>query len=123
MDETSNNLVTFVTACLDEVKGQDIVVIDLTKKTDFTDAFVVVTGTSTRHAQALADRLVENIKKAGTPILGTEGKSDGTWILIDLGQVVVHIMQTETRQAYNLEGLWKSRDLESEDVPPQSSKN
>ena len=124
MDKTSEHLAIFVTASLNEIKGQDIVVIDLTKQTDFTDAFVLVTATSRRHAQALSDRLVENIKRTGIRILGIEGKSDGTWILIDLGQVLVHIMQTETRRIYNIEGLWESRNqnLEKEKIPPKTLK-
>ena len=91
---------------LTDLKGQDLVVCDVRDKTDVTDFFVIVTSTSNRHAKALADKVIEKIKQLGLRPLGVEGYETNEWILVDLGDVVVHVMQAPARKFYDLEGLW-----------------
>lgn len=91
---------------LDDVKGQSIRCIDVSGLTDITDYMVIVTGTSNTHIKALSDSVVAKIKQAGVDIVGIEGKLQSEWVLVDLGDVVVHIMLASVRALYNLEELW-----------------
>ena len=91
---------------LDDLRGVDIRRIDVREKTSITDVIVIASGTSERHVRSLADRVVERAKEAGVKPLGVEGERGGDWLLIDLGDVVVHVMSREKRDFYNLEKLW-----------------
>ena len=91
---------------LDEHKALDISNIDVTTLTDVTDYLIICSATSTRHAKALADKLIRAMKKQGVKPLGLEGEDQGEWILADLQDVVVHIMLPEVREFYDLEKLW-----------------
>lgn len=91
---------------LEEMKGQDIVCLNVQELTQITDYMVIVTGTSTTHLRSLAEELTRQVKEAGQPILGDEGRDQAEWILVDLGGVVVHIMLARTRALYSLEDLW-----------------
>lgn len=91
---------------LEEIKGKDITVLDVRHLTSLFDAMVVASGDSTRQVKALADNVREKIKEAGGDILGTEGEQAAEWVLVDAGNVVVHVMHPATRQHYNLEELW-----------------
>ena len=91
---------------LDDGKGRDIVALDVTDVTDITDFMVIASGTSSRHVKALVDRAIEAAKESSNPPIGVEGKETAEWVLVDLGDVVVHIMQSETRAFYDLERLW-----------------
>ncbi len=91
---------------LEEMKGQDIVCLDVQKLTQVTDYMVIVTGSSTTHLRSMADELGRAVKAAGQPVLGDEGRLQAEWILVDLGAVVVHIMLARTRALYSLEDLW-----------------
>ena len=95
---------------LEDLKGKDIVVLDVSDRTTVTDYMIVVTGTSQRHVKSLANELVENSKRAGVRPLGMEGESDGNWILVDLGDVLAHVMTEESREFYALEKLWSMVD-------------
>ena len=95
-----------VVAALDDLKGRDIVALAVTKLTDVTDYMVRVNGTSNRHVGGLIDHLVDVAKTAGIEILGVEGRESMEWVLLDLGDVVVHVMQAEARGFYDLERLW-----------------
>lgn len=95
-----------VVAALDDLKGVDVCQIDVRGKTSITDVLVIATGTSERHVRALADRVVERAREDGVKPLGVEGERGGDWLLIDLGDVVVHVMSREKRDFYNLEKLW-----------------
>ena len=105
----SNELTDLVVDALEDIKGRDITVLDVTNLTDVTDALVVVSGTSNRQVKAMADNVVEKAKKAGHQPLGVEGLESADWVLVDLGDVVVHIMLPETRAFYELEKLWSVR--------------
>jgi ribosome-associated protein len=89
-----------------DAKGLDIRVLDVRQLTDITDYMIIVNGTSTRHVQSVADKLVEGMRARGIRSLGVEGADIGEWVLVDFGDVVVHVMRPQTRQFYNLEKLW-----------------
>lgn len=91
---------------LEDMKGQDIVSLNVKKLTQITDYMVIATGTSTTHLRSMADELGKQVKAAGEPVLGDEGRLQAEWILVDLGAVVVHIMLARSRALYSLEDLW-----------------
>jgi ribosome-associated protein len=96
---------------LEDVKGQDIKVYNTTGLTDLFDRIVVVTATSNRQTRALASRVREKVKEAGGGVISVEGEETGEWVLVDLGDVVVHIMQASIRAYYNLEELWGGKPV------------
>jgi ribosome-associated protein len=102
----SDKLQALVVEALDDGKGKDIKVIDVRKFTDIADFMVIASGTSDRHCKSLADRAVDKAKEAGVRPMGVEGTEGGEWILVDLQDVIVHLMQPRTRDFYNLEKLW-----------------
>jgi ribosome-associated protein len=91
---------------LEDAKTQNIAVLDVRKISDFTDYMVIATGTSNRHVQSSADKVAETLRDHGVRRVGIEGQQLGDWVLIDFGDVVVHIMREQTRDFYNLEKLW-----------------
>ena len=93
-------------ASLDDDKADDTVVIDLAGKTEIADFMVVASGTSQRHVGAMAEHLKENLKAAGLTGIAIEGETHCDWVLIDAGDVVVHLFKPEVRTFYNLEKLW-----------------
>jgi ribosome-associated protein len=99
-------LATLVTTALDDLKGQQITVLDVRHLTSVTDTMVVASGRSDRHVRALADTVVETCAQAGVRPIGVEGQKSGEWVLVDLGDVVVHVMLPRVREFYNLEKLW-----------------
>lgn len=105
-NEDSDRLLEIVLAALDDMKGVDVRVIDVRGLTSITDRMVIVSGTSTRHVKALADNVVLHAKQHGFKPLGVEGENSAEWVLVDLADVVVHIMMPEIRDFYALEKLW-----------------
>ena len=103
-----DKMVTATVAALEDVKGRDIVVLNVGRMTAFFDRMIVASGDSTRQNRALAGHVQEKLKALGATVHGVEGADSGEWILVDLGAVVVHIMQPAVRQYYNLEELWGS---------------
>ncbi len=95
-----------VIEALDDLKGVDIKSVDVRGKSSVTDVLVIASGKSTRQVKALADSVVVKVKEAGLQPLGVEGERESNWVLVDLGDVVVHVMLPETRDFYNLEKLW-----------------
>ena len=95
-----------VLAALAEMKAVDVVCLDVQQMTDFSDYIVVATGTSNRHVRSLASTVAEAAKAAGHAAVGIEGTDTGEWVLVDLGGVVVNLMQAATRAYYDLERLW-----------------
>ena len=102
----SETLSDLVVNALEEVKGQDIVKLDVRKMTTVTDYMVVASGTSNRHVKALADAVAEKAKEAGQRPVGVEGEEGSEWVLLDLGDTLVHVMLPRVREFYNLEKLW-----------------
>jgi ribosome-associated protein len=95
-----------VVDALEDVKGQDIVVLNTTHLTELFDRVVIASGTSNRQTRALASNVAEKVKQAGGEVISIEGGETGEWVLVDLGDVVVHVMQPAVRQYYALEEIW-----------------
>jgi len=93
-------------SALEDGKAEDVVDIDLAGKTSFADHMVICSGQSHRQVTSLADRLVEGVRDQGHAVLGMEGYESGDWVLVDLGDVIVHIFHGEVRELYNLEKMW-----------------
>ncbi len=91
---------------LDDIKGFDITTMDVRKLTNMTSYMIVASATSSRQAKAMGDNVRSKLKEKGYEIRGTEGEKDGEWVLVDLNEIVVHIMVPATRAYYNLEQLW-----------------
>lgn len=106
-------LKTLAIDALEELKARDITQLDVAKLTDVTDLMVVASGTSTRHVSALAQNLVEKAKEQGLQPRGVEGGDNADWVLVDLGDVIVHVMLPEARALYDLERLWADLPADS----------
>ena len=104
--EDSDRLLEIVLTALDDMKGVDVRVIDVRDLTSITDRMVIVSGTSTRHVKALAENVALQAKQHGYKPLGIEGENAAEWVLVDLADVVVHVMMPEIRDFYALEKLW-----------------
>ena len=92
---------------LEDLKAEDIIEMDVRDKTSVTDYIVVASGTSNRHVKSIANNVVVEAKHAGVQPLGVEGEDQAEWVLVDLGDVVVHVMQPQVREFYDLESLWQ----------------
>ncbi|VTP65131.1 ribosome-associated protein [Leclercia adecarboxylata] len=90
----------FVIDKIDDLKGQDIIAIDVQGKSSITDCMIICTGTSTRHVASIADHVVQESRAAGMLPLGVEGEATADWVVVDLGDVIVHVMQEESRRLY-----------------------
>lgn len=99
---------------LEDMKAVDITIIDVKGQNSLTDEMVIASGTSSRHLSALADDLVKKAKVAGVPPLGVEGKNGSDWVLVDLNDVIVHLMLPRARAFYNLEKLWSASEAQRE---------
>lgn len=102
----SNKLVKITVDALEEIKAFDIKVLDVSQLTSMFDYIIIASAGSSRQTKALANNVQEKVKEAGGEILCLEGEQTGEWVLVDLGSVIVHIMQPEAREYYNLEALW-----------------
>jgi len=102
---------------LDDLKAVDVRVLDVREKTNVTDVMVIATGTSARHVKSLADNVIVKAKQSGETPIGIEGEETGEWVLVDLGDVVVHVLQAEVRDFYQLEKLWDTEPVSQ----PESS--
>ncbi|MFZ3155613.1 ribosome silencing factor [Pseudomonas sp.] len=106
----SEELVKLAIAALEEIKAQDITTIDVRGKTSITDFMLIASGTSSRHVKSLVDNVLEKVKEQGVRPIGTEGMDTGEWALLDLGDIVVHVMLPTARQFYDLERLWQGAE-------------
>ncbi len=104
---TSDGLLAAVLKSLDDDKGEDIVQIDLRGKSEIGDYMVIASGRSTRQVTAMAEKLADRIKQEFGIISKTEGKDTGDWVLIDTGDIIVHIFRPEVREFYQLEKMWQ----------------
>jgi len=96
----------WIVETLDDMKARDITVLDVRSVTPIFDTVIVASGTSSRHVSAVADNLVQAVKKAGMSAPKVEGEQGSDWVLVDLGEAVIHVMHPDTRAFYNLEKLW-----------------
>lgn len=101
-----DGLQKIVTEALDEIKAQDIRLLDVRGIASFTDLMIVASGSSTRHVKSIADKVLDKCLAARIKPLGVEGTRESEWVLIDLNDIVVHVMLPQTRDFYNLEKLW-----------------
>ncbi len=113
----SKRLCRLAVDALEDLKAVDIVELDVRKLSNFTDYMVIANGRSARQVAALAENVVMKAKQAGEAPLGVEGLRAGEWVLVDLCDVVVHVMQPEVREFYQLEKLWGSREIAGKQPP------
>jgi ribosome-associated protein len=113
---TTATLRKSVIAALEDLKAKDIREIDVRGKTSIADLLVIASGTSARHVKSIADEVVKFAKQAGVMPLGVEGEREAEWVLVDLGDVIVHVMLPRIREFYGLERLWTvgDRDVQGE---------
>ena len=113
-----------VVDALEDVKGHDIVVYDTARMPSMFERVVIASGESNRQVRALADRVQDKVREAGGRVYGVEGESSGDWVLVDLGDVVVHIMHPAVRSFYNLEEVWgeKKVRIQKKKSPPRKSR-
>ena len=112
-----NQLVKIIISALEDIKAIDIEILDVTKRTTIFDRMIIASAVSTRQAKAIANNVHDKVKESGGVSYGTEGEGSGEWVLVDLGDVLVHIMLPAVRTHYDLEGLW--RELETGAVERQ----
>ena len=110
------DLLANVHAALHELKAKDVVEIDVRGKSSVADYLVIASGTSTRHVKSIADEVVKFAKKLDVMPLGVEGEREAEWVLVDLGDVIVHVMLPRVREFYALERLWTVGDQPPEDI-------
>lgn len=106
MSVSLEQLRSTIVDALEEIKAKDIVILDVRNLTAMTDTMIIASADSVRQTKALADNVVEKVRGLGKKPVGTEGEQTGEWILLDFGDVIVHVMQPAVRQYYDLEGLW-----------------
>ncbi len=117
-----DELKDLVVNALEDMKAVDLIVLDVRGKSSVTDFMVIVSGTSDRHVKAMANNVVVEVKKAGVKPLGMEGDKTGEWVLVDLADVIVHVMLPDVRDFYQLEKLWEAGSVEElAEARPQQS--
>jgi len=103
-----NKLQQTAVSALEDIKARDITVLDVRKITSFYDSMIIASAESNRQVKALAHHVRDKLKEAGATIQGVEGEATGDWVLVDCGDIVVHVMQPAVRAYYNLEELWQN---------------
>ena len=103
----SKQMLSQIINSLEDIQASDIKILDVHKQTTITDYMIIASGRANRHVKAIAQKVIEDMKKIGLPALNSSGIEDGYWALIDFGDFIVHVMHPDTRQFYNLEGLWE----------------
>ncbi len=111
-----------VVEALEDVKGRDIVVYNVARQTAYFERVVIASGDSNRQVNALASSVQEKLKALGARIVGVEGRRNGDWVLVDLGDIVVHVMHPAVRSYYNLEELWGGKEVKLKKEVPAKSK-
>ncbi len=103
---TENRILDLAMAVMEDMKAIDVDAIDVRELTSICDYMIFCTGTSNRHARSIVDRVDEKMKEISMPVLGIEGYDSGQWVLIDLGDAILHVMLSDVRKFYKLEDLW-----------------
>jgi len=116
-----NQLIKIIISALEDIKANDIEILDVTKRATIFDRMIIASAVSTRQARAIANNVNDKVKESGGRSYGTEGEGSGEWVLVDLGDVLVHIMLPAVRKHYDLESLWS--ELETEVVEQQITFN
>ena len=110
-----------VMEALEDVKGRDIVIFNVARQTAFFERVVIASGDSNRQVNALATSVQERAKEIGAPIHHVEGRKNGEWVLVDLGDIVVHVMHPAVRSYYNLEELWGGKEVKLKETTPKKA--
>lgn len=113
--QSTDEILKLVLTTLDDTKGKQIKVINVFGKSSVTDYMVITTGSSSTHIKALATHVMSAVKEQGVQPLGIEGEQDREWVLVDLGDIIVHLMLAHTREFYQLEKIWEP-DFELSDI-------
>ena len=108
-----DNAVDFVTDALHDLKAVDVVILGVSHLTTITDHMIIASGTSKQHVRSIANHVRVSAKHSGMNILGFEGEAQGEWVLLDLGDVVVHVMTPEIRDYYQIEKLWNIDEIDN----------
>src|SRR5690606_26741329 len=116
MGDMSAEVLTAVLRSLDESKAEELVSIDIRRKTSLADHMVIASGRSHRHVSSIADHLIKALKDSGHTDIRVEGLPGADWVLIDLGDVIVHVFRPEVREFYNLEKMWQTPDMDEQTV-------
>ena len=111
-----------VVEALEDVKGRDIVVFNVAAQTAYFERVVIASGDSNRQVNALATHVQEKLKSLGAKVVGIEGRRNGEWVLVDLGDIVVHIMHPTVRSFYNLEEVWGGKEVRMKAAKPAAVK-
>lgn len=111
---TPEALSDLVINALEDLKGRDIVNLPVAELTDIADYMIIASGTSNRHVKALVDNVIEAVKSSGETVRGSEGRETNEWVLVDLGDVLVHVMSSDARAFYDLERLWTQLPSDTE---------
>ena len=106
MKKNSSDLCKLIKKSLNKNKAEEITIINLKKKTSIADYMIICTGTSNRHIIALSNYLNEDLKDLNLNMMNVEGKKNGDWIVVDIGDVIIHLFRSEVREYYNLEKMW-----------------
>ena len=106
----SAELLKLILTLLEDMKAHEIQALNVAKMTTITDHMIICSGTSSRHTRSIAEHLVTEVKKQGIMPLGVEGEAEGDWILVDLGDAIVHVMLPDARAFYSLERLWSASE-------------
>lgn len=117
----TRKLQKIVVNALEDIKGKDIEIINTAKLTSLFDRLVIATGDSNRQVKALARNVQDKVREAGAEVLSTEGEEAGEWVLVDLGDIVVHVMQPGVRLYYNLEELWQATPAQRRKAAEQAA--
>jgi len=103
----TDNLRALVKQALEDLKAEDIIELDVRDKTSVADYLFIASGSSSRHVKSIAGNVVADAKHSGLQPLGVEGELEAEWVLVDLGDIIVHVMQQQVREFYDLESLWR----------------
>lgn len=101
-----NSPLNLITACLEDQKAMNIIVLNVANQTAITDYMIICSGRSSRHVQAIAENIIPILKTKNLPIINVTGMNTNEWVIVDFGDYIVHIMQPDTRELFNLEELW-----------------
>jgi ribosome-associated protein len=118
---TPDQLRDLVVAALEDMKGVEVRALDVRGSTPLTDFMVVASGNSDRHVKSLASSVLDKAREAGVKPMGVEGEQEGEWVLVDLRDVVVHVMRPQVRDFYNLEKLWSMQESAAETAAPSTA--
>ncbi len=103
----TDNLRALVKQALEDLKAEDVIELDVRDKTSVADYLFIASGSSSRHVKSIASNVVADAKHSGLQPLGVEGEQEAEWVLVDLGDIIVHVMQPQVREFYDLESLWR----------------